>query len=83
MLTCKVEQSADALRGGGMAAKQAHRIMRESRRAHLRKAGMMTLQLVERSNERARIAGQFEPIQGAGREPELRSAASPMADLTS
>ena len=43
-----------------MAAKQAHRIMHECRRAAWCRAGVMALQLVECGDERSRIAGQFE-----------------------
>src|SRR5216684_267931 len=39
MLIGEVEQSTDALGGGGMAAKQAHRIMPECRHRHWRRAG--------------------------------------------
>src|SRR6266702_8177531 len=39
MLIGEVEQSTDALGGGGMAAKQAHRIMPECRLRHRRRAG--------------------------------------------
>ena len=59
-LISKVEQCADALGGGGMAAKQARRIMHECGRAAWCRAGVMALQLVECGDERSRVAGQFE-----------------------
>jgi hypothetical protein len=57
----KAEQGSDAIRGRWMAAKQTPwTIILECSCGQYRKTGVVTFQLVERSDERLRVSGQFE-----------------------
>src|ERR1700682_1921053 len=56
----KAEQGSDAIRGRGMAAKQTPWTILECSCGQYRKTGVVTFQLVERSDERVRVSRQFE-----------------------
>ncbi len=56
----KAEQSADSFRGRGMAAKETHWTILACSYGQGRKTGVVTLQLVERSDQRSRVSSQSE-----------------------
>ena len=60
MLVGKAEQGADTFRSCGMAPKETHWTILACSCRQGRKTGVVTFQLVERSDQRSRVSSQFE-----------------------